>query len=180
MGLCAIKNGWEWWSELVTIDIHALIEREKKIQEDRERQWYEYCLKEGLLDEDGNPPELTLAELPLGPNDLRAILRAVKHIPKAIGGLKQFAKASKGLSKRAAIKKAQLPTQVKGKVRYVPPKNWHPSEPLPRGSRGGHMDKFGNEWTKGPSRTQGQPFEWDVQRLDGTHWNVSLDGKVTH
>ena len=42
------------------------------------------------------------------------------------------------------------------------------------------IDKFGNEWTKGPTRTKGQPFEWDVQRPDGTHWNISLDGKVTH
>ena len=88
--------------------------------------------------------------------------------------------APKRLSKRAAIKKAQLPTQVKGKIRFVPPKNWNPSEPLPRGTRGGYMDKFGNEWTKGPSRTKGQSFEWDVQRPDGTHWNISLDGKVTH
>ena len=83
-------------------------------------------------------------------------------------------------TKRARIKRAKLPTQTKGKIRYVPPKNWHPSEPLPRGPRGGYMDKFGNEWTKGPSRTKGQPFEWDVQRPDGTHWNISLDGKVTH
>ncbi|MFZ5759522.1 MAG: polymorphic toxin type 17 domain-containing protein [Thermodesulfobacteriota bacterium] len=84
------------------------------------------------------------------------------------------------LSKRAPIKKAQLPTNCEGKVRYVPPENWHPSEPLPRGPGGGYKDKFGNEWTKGPSRTKGQPFEWDVQRPDGSHWNVSLDGKVTH
>jgi filamentous hemagglutinin len=84
----------------------------------------------------------------------------------------------KVLSKKSHIKKAQLPT--KGKVRYVPPKNWHPSQPLPRGSQNGRLDKFGNEWTKGPSRTQGQPFEWDVQRPDGSHWNISLDGKVTH
>jgi hypothetical protein len=81
-------------------------------------------------------------------------------------------------SKRSHYRKAQLPTQ--GKVRYVPPKNWHPSEPLPRGPNHGYVDKFGNEWTKGPSRTKGQPFEWDVQRPDGSHWNISLDGKVTH
>ncbi|WP_349826528.1 polymorphic toxin type 17 domain-containing protein [Brenneria populi] len=45
---------------------------------------------------------------------------------------------------------------------------------------------------KGPSRTQGQAFEWDVQlsergkaqlgwaNRDGKHLNVSLDGKITH
>ena len=54
------------------------------------------------------------------------------------------------------------------------------------------MDRFGNEWTRGPSRTAGQPFEWDVQlgknatkgviwaSPDGAHLNVSLDGEVTH
>ena len=55
-----------------------------------------------------------------------------------------------------------------------------------------HLDRFGNEWTRGPSRTLGEPFEWDVQlgrnatpgvralSRDGTHINVSLNGKVTH
>jgi hypothetical protein len=81
-------------------------------------------------------------------------------------------------SKRSHYVKAQLPTT--GKLRYIPPKNWHPDNPLPRGKRGGYMDKFGNEWTKGPSRTKGESFEWDVQRPDGSHWNISLDGKVTH
>ncbi|NFP90976.1 polymorphic toxin type 17 domain-containing protein [Clostridium sporogenes] len=47
-------------------------------------------------------------------------------------------------------------------------------------------------WTEGPSRTAGQVFEWDVQlsktsknkpgwaSRDGSHLNVSLDGKITH
>ncbi|MFZ4835209.1 polymorphic toxin type 17 domain-containing protein [Rouxiella sp. Mn2063] len=26
-----------------------------------------------------------------------------------------------------------------------------------------YFDGFGNEWVKGPSRTAGQAFEWDVQ-----------------
>lgn len=81
-------------------------------------------------------------------------------------------------TKKARIKDAKLPTR--GKVRYVPPKNWHPSEPLPRGPQNGYMDKFGNEWTRGPSRTAGEPFEWDVQLPDGSHWNISLKGRVTH
>lgn len=58
--------------------------------------------------------------------------------------------------------------------------------------QGGYLDKFGNIWTKGPSRTNGQPFEWDVQlsntgkaqlgwaTRDNSHLNVSLDGKFTH
>ena len=58
-----------------------------------------------------------------------------------------------------AAKKAQLPT--KGKVRYVPPKNSTTS--LPRTSTGGYIDRFGNTWQKGPSRTVDEMFEWDVQ-----------------
>jgi hypothetical protein len=83
-----------------------------------------------------------------------------------------------------------LPTS--GKVRYVPPENWKSTEPLPRTKDGGYIDKFGNTWEKGPSRTQGQSFEWDVQlsktgqnqlgwaSRDGSHLNVSLDGRITH
>ena len=64
--------------------------------------------------------------------------------------------------------------------------------PLPKGPNKGYIERFGNEWTKGPSRTPGQPFEWDVPlsplgqkqlgwaSRDGIHLNVSLDGKITH
>lgn len=57
---------------------------------------------------------------------------------------------------------------------------------------GGYLDRFGNEWVKGPSRTVGQAYEWDVQlsrtgnaqigwlSRDGRHVNVSLGGEVTH
>jgi filamentous hemagglutinin len=57
---------------------------------------------------------------------------------------------------------------------------------------GGYLDKFNNEWTKGPSRTLGEVFEWDVQlspvgknklgwaSRDGKHLNVSLKGRITH
>lgn len=74
--------------------------------------------------------------------------------------------------------------------RYVPPKKWTPSQPLPKQGNG-YVDKFGNIWTKGPSRTMDQPFEWDVQlsntgksqfgwaTRDNSHLNVSLDGKIT-
>lgn len=87
-----------------------------------------------------------------------------------------------------AAKKAQLPT--KGKVRYVPPKN--AGNNLPRTANGGYVDKFNNVWQKGPSRTIGEAFEWDVQlsrqgknmlgwlSRDGAHLNVSLRGIITH
>lgn len=54
------------------------------------------------------------------------------------------------------------------------------------------MDRFDNVWTKGPSRTAGEPFEWDVQlsktgreklgwlSRDNSHLNVSLKGEITH
>ena len=97
--------------------------------------------------------------------------------------------AEAGKTAKAVLKNNQLPT--KGKIRYVPPKNWTPSQPLPR-ENGEIVDRFGNVWEKGPSRTKGQNIEWDVQlsrtgnsRLgwasrDGSHLNISLDGKITH
>lgn len=90
----------------------------------------------------------------------------------------------------ARVQCAKLPRQ--GKIRYIPPKNYSPSAPLPKGPNNGYLDKFGNEWTKGPSRTKGQEFEWDVQlsktgreqlgwaSRDGKHLNISIDGKITH
>jgi hypothetical protein len=83
-----------------------------------------------------------------------------------------------------------LPTR--GHIRFVPPKNYHPGIELPRGSRNGYIDRFGNEWTKGESRTIGEQIEWDVQlgkhATDGMRKyatknnvvNVSLKGRVTH
>ncbi|WP_116112874.1 polymorphic toxin type 17 domain-containing protein [Austwickia chelonae] len=79
-----------------------------------------------------------------------------------------------------------------GRIRYVPPTGYNPAEALPRGIQKGYRDRFGNEWTVGPSRTQGRPFEWDVQfspegkasigwlSRDGRHVNVSPLGEVTH
>lgn len=88
------------------------------------------------------------------------------------------------------IKAAGLPS--KGKIRFVPARNYKPETPLARGPSKGYIDRFGNEWVKGPSRTKGQAFEWDLQlsrtgrnmlgwaSRDGRHLNVSLDGLITH
>jgi filamentous hemagglutinin len=88
---------------------------------------------------------------------------------------------------KARLKTAKLP--IEGKIRYVPPKGYNASESLPRGPNNGYLDRFKNEWAKGPFD---QPFEWDIQlsnlgkkqlgwaSRDGTHINVSLDGKITH
>ena len=110
------------------------------------------------------------------------------------GGSGSAGVSSEGTSKvtntaKSVLKDAQLPT--KGKIRYVPPEKWTPSQPLPK-IDGGYIDKFDNIWTKGPSRTEGEPFEWDIQlskagknqlgwaSRDGSHLNVSLDGEITH
>ncbi|WP_311568327.1 polymorphic toxin type 17 domain-containing protein [Photobacterium arenosum] len=91
---------------------------------------------------------------------------------------------------KSRLKDAQLPTQ--GKIRFVPKRGYNPSNPLNRGPNKGFIDRFDNEWLKGPSRTEGQTFEWDVQlsktgkqkigwaTRDGSHANISLDGKITH
>lgn len=78
------------------------------------------------------------------------------------------------MSIKGRLKAADLPTT--GKIRFVPRKGYDPANPL----------------AKGPSRTQGQAFEWDVQlsktgksklgwvTRDGSHVNVSLDGRITY
>jgi RHS repeat-associated protein len=95
-----------------------------------------------------------------------------------------------GFSIKGRVKAAQLPTS--GRIRYVPPPGYKPSTPLPRGTRRGYIDRFDNEWIRGPSRTSGDAFVWDVQlssrgraqlgwlSRDGNHVNVSLGGRVTH
>jgi RHS repeat-associated protein len=88
---------------------------------------------------------------------------------------------------KGQIREVQLPTS--GRIRFVPPKG---ASSLRRGPNHGYIDRFGNEWVRGPSRTAGEPFEWDVQlsrqgqqqlgwlSRDGQHVNVSLKGHVTH
>ena len=110
---------------------------------------------------------------------------AAEGVISAIAG-----KGGRGIEPTNPISKARLPQR--GRIRYVPPRNWKPNQPLPRGPNGGYIDRFGNEWVKGPSRTPGDPFEWDVilsQRgkaqlgylsRDGVHVNVSLKGEITH
>ena len=108
------------------------------------------------------------------------------------GVMSGSAGASRVWTKKGRLKAVGLPTS--GKIRFVPPKGYNASNPLNREPNGGFIDRFGNEWVKGPSRTKGQAFEWDVQlsntgrqqlgwgSRDGKrkHLNISLDGKITH
>lgn len=95
-------------------------------------------------------------------------------------------------SVKGRIKAARLPSE--GRIRYVPPENYNPAQSLPRGINNGYIDRFENEWVKGPSRTAGEDFEWDVQLSPQgknqlgwlspddniSHINVSLKGEITH
>jgi RHS repeat-associated protein len=60
----------------------------------------------------------------------------VAKISKKLGS-----KAISRLSKKRVVKQAGLPTR--GKVRYVPQKNWHPSQPLPKKNKG-YLDRHDN------------------------------------
>lgn len=91
---------------------------------------------------------------------------------------------------KGRIKEAKLPTE--GRIRFIPEEGYKPENKLNKGPNGGYYDKFGNEWVKGPSRTAGEPFEWDVQLSSlgkkqlgwiaggKNHINVSLKGRITH
>jgi hypothetical protein len=107
---------------------------------------------------------------------------------KVYGG--RVTRGMKGL-----IRERQLPT--KGKIRFVPSKKDILSRKISQSSLNGgrgFLDKFGNVWTRGESRSLrfGERFEWDVQlssrgkamlgwlSKSGKHLNVSLKGRVTH
>ena len=105
-------------------------------------------------------------------------------------GLSSYKKSSKSV-----LKEAELPR--KGRMRFIPSKNDLLRGKLSTqkvGKKTGYVDKFGNVWIKGPTRTNGEEFEWDVQLTktrgelfkrsglssDGKHLNVSLQGRITH
>ncbi len=122
-------------------------------------------------------------------DDVADAAKGAKKVESAGDVVKAAAKKSPKLSKKYCIKKAKLPTE--GKVRFIPPKDWTPSQPLKK-KNGGYLDKFGNVWVEGNSRTAGEFKEWDVQLSakgrkqygwiceEKNHLNVSLKGRVTH
>jgi hypothetical protein len=62
--------------------------------------------------------------------------------------------------------------------RFIPRKGSSKSHPI-KGPNGGWVDKFGNEWVKGPPHHfPGFAHEWDVQLPGGGHLNVSPIGVV--
>ena len=124
-----------------------------------------------------------LGKAGMNPTVLNDSLKALNNIAET--GAKIYGKHPNWLAK---AQKLGLPTD--GPVSFVPPKNWNPKNPFRTQDKKGFIDNFGNEWRKGPSRTEGQSFEWDVVppkgsnlrnfSRDGSHVNVSLDGVVTH
>jgi len=85
--------------------------------------------------------------------------------------------------RKEAIEKEHLPTG--GQFPFEPPKKWKLPNRLPKDSRtNGFIDKSGNIWVEGPSRTLGERFEWDVQLRQPirgqAHVNVSWTGRITH
>jgi hypothetical protein len=103
-------------------------------------------------------------------------------------------------SVRSRLRDAGLPggsesTQA-GPFRYRPLDGYKPGNPLPKGPNGGYLDRFGNEWQKGPYHgdpTKGFGHEWDVQlsKSGRAHFkqyglgekgyiNVAPDGTLSH
>jgi hypothetical protein len=67
----------------------------------------------------------------------------------------------------------------RGNFRFIPPRGSSPANPI-RGPRGGFIDRFRNEWVRGPNHhfPGDGAYEWDVQLKGGGHLNVSESGKV--
>lgn len=80
--------------------------------------------------------------------------------------------------KRRVLRDHNLPTG--GEFPFVPPKHWRPNQPLRKNSKGEYIDSKGRRWRKGPSRTEGEDWEWDVQLPNGDHLNIDWGGNVTH
>lgn len=110
----------------------------------------------------------------------------------AMAGLGSIGGGGRTYGPKGLARNAGLPTS--GGMRYVPPRVKDlPGGQLPRTKDGGYIDREGRIWRKGPSRTAGEPYEWDVT-LNGTtrwvmpngdvrtinHFNVSLQGQITH
>lgn len=80
--------------------------------------------------------------------------------------------------KRQILRHHNLPTG--GSFPFIPPKNWRPHQPLRKNSRGQFIDIKGRLWQKGPTRTEGEEWEWDVQLPNEDHLNIDWSGNITH
>ena len=69
---------------------------------------------------------------------------------------------------------------VGGDFPFIPPKNWRAHQPLRKNRQGEYIDLKARRWRKGPTRTQTEAWEWDVQLTNGDHLNIDWEGNVTH
>ncbi len=76
------------------------------------------------------------------------------------------------------LRQANLPTG--GSYPFIPPKYWRTHQPLRKNSKGEFIDVRGRRWRKGPTRTEGETWEWDVQLPNGDHLNIDWSGNITH
>jgi hypothetical protein len=53
-------------------------------------------------------------------------------------------------------------------------------QPLRKNSKGEYIDLKARRWRKGPSRAEGEGWEWDVQLPNGDHLNIDWGGNLTH
>jgi hypothetical protein len=81
------------------------------------------------------------------------------------------------LTKRV-LRQHNLPTG--GDFPFIPPKYWRPHQPLRKNSKGAYIDSKARRWRKGPTRTKGEGWEWDVQLPNGDHLNIDWGGNITH
>ena len=79
---------------------------------------------------------------------------------------------------KRVLREHHLP--IEGAFPYVPPKNWRPHQPPRKNSKGEYLDIKGRRWRKGPPRTEGETWEWDVQLPNGEHLNIDWGGNITH
>jgi hypothetical protein len=107
---------------------------------------------------------------------------------RLIAGSRSVGAASVRSGLKGLLKDLGLP--VKGKVRFVPPRN-AATEGLRRVPGGGLVDRFGNVWRRPRGQIIGERH-WDVQlshigrrhfgwaSRSGNHINVSPDGRIVH
>jgi|GEM_PF-5633997 hypothetical protein len=63
---------------------------------------------------------------------------------------------------------------VAGEYPFIPPDNWMKVGTIKKGKQNGYIDKVKNEWVPDKERKN----HWDVQLHDGTHVNVSYEGRI--
>lgn len=75
-----------------------------------------------------------------------------------------------------------------GPFRFRPIEGYNPATPLKRGPHGGYLDRFENEWVRGPAHgraaREGHAYEWDVRlspkgaTVWGQHAKRGADGQL--